>query len=243
MKMRDMETMSRFPSLSRLRDTQLLLSQKPLPYVAGNRAEVDAYWRACVSTNPRLWNGPFFMFDGVRIEDGVLHGTGYRTDFATFLHWRAHGRSQELVHITGTSLPVTEDGALFAVQMAAHTANAGEVYFPAGSFDPNDLRNGVFDVAANIGRELLEETGFLLECDRPDEGFVAVFENGCLHVAKQSRLPGCFGTCAAMLSSHQLATGDDEIESAIAIRRNDHSRMRLRSSARMLADWHFSSAG
>ena len=43
--------------------------------------------------------------------------------------------------------------------MAPYTANAGKVYFPAGTPDPLDVRDGVLDMAAGVEREMIEEVG------------------------------------------------------------------------------------
>lgn len=228
--------------IRRLETLRLALSDAPLRFERENRPEIEAYWAAAIAANPRLWNGPSFMFEDVRIEGGVLTGTGHRTDFATFLHWRDNGRPADAVHITGTSLPVTRDGALFAIRMAAHTANPGAIYFPAGSFDAADVVDGMFEVTRNIARELAEETGLGFHEADAEAGLTAVFDRGAIHITRRNLLEADFAACAEILRRHQAETGDDEVDGAVAIRRGDGSHLALKPYAKALAEWHFENA-
>jgi hypothetical protein len=220
-------------------ETGLELTDAPLAFESENRKQIDKHWAEAVAAKPRMWNGPFFLFTDAEIAGGMLRGMAHRTDYATFLFWRDHGRPHDIAHITGTSLPVTADGALFAVRMSAHTANAGNIYFPAGSLDEDDLDGGRFDLTRSIARELAEETGFIMGGTVIDRDYAVARAEGCYHVTRRNRLPHDFATCARLLAQHQAAGGDDETDAAVAIRKDDDSRALLRPYARILADWHF----
>lgn len=219
--------------------TDLTFTGLPHPWISGHQSAIDAWWADARRSNPRLWNGATVLFRDARVEDGVLRAEGFAADFASFLYWRDNGRDPAVTHITGTSLPVTADGALLAVRMAAHTANPGQVYFPGGSFDTvDDLVGGRLDVPANVVREMAEETGIDARRHGLQTPLIAVFDAGAWHVALRIRLSLTFAECVDAMRAHQAATGDDELDGALAIRGLDDAE-RLKPYSRMLAEWHF----
>jgi 8-oxo-dGTP pyrophosphatase MutT (NUDIX family) len=89
-----------------------------------------------------------------------LRGSFFETDYANFHAWLRWGRpSANAYDCFGAAAVMSSDGAFLLAQMATHTANAGRIYFPCGTPDPSDIRNGTVDFDYSTSRELLEETG------------------------------------------------------------------------------------
>ena len=89
-----------------------------------------------------------------------LRADFFETDFASFLAWRDWGFPDESVfNGFGMGALQSSDGAFLLGEMGSHTANAGRIYFPAGTPDPDDVRDGAVDLAGSIVREVTGETG------------------------------------------------------------------------------------
>jgi 8-oxo-dGTP pyrophosphatase MutT (NUDIX family) len=70
------------------------------------------------------------------------------------------------------------DGAFLLGEMAPHTMNAGQTYFPAGTPDPADIFDGRVDLEASARRELLEETGIAADESAIQPDWTIVFTPG-----------------------------------------------------------------
>lgn len=130
------------------------------PFAAARKAEIDAHFASARAAKPQLWNGRVLLGRDPRFADGTFAAEYFETDFASFMSWRDWGFPDASV-FNGFGMGVlrANDGALVLAEMGAHTANAGKVYFPGGTPDPNDVRNGRLDIEASIIRETEEETG------------------------------------------------------------------------------------
>lgn len=138
----------------------LRFDREPWRFATERRAEIDAHFEKLQRAKPQLWNGRVLLLRSGEIADGVLTGTYFETDFASFIAWRDWGFPDKSIR---NCFPMAAlraaDGAFLLGVMAAHTASAGYVYFPAGTPDPNDIVGETVDLERGVMRELTEETG------------------------------------------------------------------------------------
>lgn len=225
--------------IHQLEQTLLTISDDPLPFMEGRRAEIDAYWDKVTAPNDRLWNGEFFLFSDVEILDGTLSARGHKTDFATFLYWRDNGQDRALAHVTGTTFPHFADGSLLTIKMAQHTANPGRIYFPAGSFDASDIVDGKFDPIINARRELKEEIGLELQASWLSGPLLVSQYKNAFHICQAARLPVTFEQLEKSWQEHRANGGDDEIEKLHAICHPDDIPLEMPAYAAALCRHHF----
>jgi hypothetical protein len=146
--------------ISRVERLDLHFVPKPWAFADQRRGEIDEHFAAAQRANPRLWNGRVLVMRDHEISGGVLRGSFFETDYASFHAWLRWGcPPAEACDCFGTAVVQANDGAFLLAQMAAHTANAGRIYFPCGTPDLSDVRGEKVDFDGSIGRELLEETG------------------------------------------------------------------------------------
>lgn len=171
----------------------LRFEPKPWRFAEQRRTEIDAHFLAAQRANPKLWNGRVLLMEKYEIADGALHGSFFETDYASFHAWLRWGRPPAGAYdCFGAAAVQASDGAFLLARMAAHTANAGHVYFPCGTPDPSDLRDGAVDFDHSIRRELLEETGLDAALLVPDPGWIIVEESARVVAYKilRAREPG-----------------------------------------------------
>jgi hypothetical protein len=139
---------------------ELRYAPRSWPFADARRGEIDHHFAALKRAKPGLWNGRVLLLHEHAIDDAVFRGAYFDTDFASFIawhHWGCPDRTIANCFSVGALRGV--DGGFLLGVMAEHTANAGKIYFPAGTPDPDDIVGARVDLAGNIWRELAEETG------------------------------------------------------------------------------------
>ena len=144
---------------------------EPTPW-AFAEAEADriaGYWAELCARKPALFNGRVLLLArralAPRAAGGLrFSGAYFETDYANYVAWRDWGHPGERVENCFSMAALrAADGAFLLGEMAPHTMNAGQIYFPAGTPDPQDLLDGKVDLDGSARRELLEETGLRAE--------------------------------------------------------------------------------
>jgi ADP-ribose pyrophosphatase YjhB (NUDIX family) len=139
---------------------ELAVAPRRWAFADERRAEIDAYFAALRRQKPALWNGQVLLLHEHVLVDRVLRGTCFATDYASFLAWRDWDFPDRSVrNFFAMGALRSSDGAFLLGVMNAHTANAGRIYFPGGTPDPDDVVDGKVDLDGSVRRELQEETG------------------------------------------------------------------------------------
>jgi 8-oxo-dGTP pyrophosphatase MutT (NUDIX family) len=148
------------PQIHRVTTLDLKLEPFAWPFAHERRAEIDAHFAAQQRQKPKIWNGRVLLARKPVFEDRRFATSYFETDFASFLAWRDWGfPDKDVFNGFGMGALRCADGAFVMGEMAGHTANAGRVYFPAGTPDLDDIDGGMVDIVGSVTREVEEETG------------------------------------------------------------------------------------
>ncbi|HVX74232.1 MAG TPA: NUDIX hydrolase [Devosia sp.] len=204
-------------------DVDIRFVAEPWPAPAALRAHVPAIWARLVAANPHLWDGRILGISGVgggppRVEAGVLRGEAREDSFSAFMAWRELGWPEiGLRNVFGSAVLISADGAVLLGRMGATTANAGQIYPPAGSLEPADVADGRVDVFGSLARELGEETG--LDAGEARAGAtVAIFDGPRISVARALHFPVASAELAARVRANLERQVERELADIVVVR-------------------------
>jgi len=212
------------------------------PFEIANHAEIERNWSAEKSRRPALFDGTVVLLSELRHSAGRLLGRCHAIRYATFLHWRNKPSAPGAEHVFAQAMLVSRDNALIAIRMASHTANAGSVYFAAGSFEPIDFVDGVAAVDLNMIREVGEETGLDIGAARRDKQYHVLSTDSGTMITRRHFLDLDAEAIAGRIRGFVAAEAEPEIDGPVVIRGPHDLPAGLKPYMRPLVEWHFSGA-
>lgn len=192
------------------------------------RADIAVYFQALKRSRPSVWNGRVLMLRNKTIVDGAFSGEFFETDFASFDAWRRWKRPDPSVGDCFAAIALfAADGGCLLGEMAAHTANAGLIYFPAGTPDPGDVVDGVLDLEASAWRELAEETGIAQHALTAEPGWTVINERSRTALIKAARADEPAGRLRARILDNIAAQAQPELADIRIVRDPDDLNDRM----------------
>jgi 8-oxo-dGTP pyrophosphatase MutT (NUDIX family) len=154
---------------------ELAFAPKDWAFANERRAEIDGHFAEQQMRIPALFNGRVLVMHTHELSGGVFRGAYLETDFASFLAWRDWGYPDRSMRncFAPAGLRGSDGGFVLGV-MSEGTANAGRVYFPAGTPDLSDVVGDIVDLGVSVTRELHEETGLSASEFEADPGWYVV---------------------------------------------------------------------
>jgi hypothetical protein len=189
------------------------------PFAEARRDDIAAHFEARRRATPQLWNGRLLLMRDFAIAGGTLRGLYFETDFADFLAWRDWDfPDPAVVNCFPMGALRASDGAFLMGVMGKHTANAGRIYFAAGTPDRDDLRGGTVDLLGNVLREIGEETGLTAADLAISPGWHAVVDGPRVAVMKPVAVPLAAAEAQARMLRHLATEKEPELSDIRIVR-------------------------
>jgi 8-oxo-dGTP pyrophosphatase MutT (NUDIX family) len=203
------------------RVTTLDLMVRPVrwPFAEERRAEIAAHFAEKQRERPQLWNGRILLGRDPVFSDGHFAATYFETDFASFLAWRDWGFPDSAV-FNGFGMGALRacDGAFVMGEMGHHTANGGRVYFPSGTPDLDDVRDGALDIPGSVIREIEEETGLIIDDYQAETDWHCVVTGHAIAMIRILNLDMPGEVIRARIEANLAAQADPELSAIHLVR-------------------------
>lgn len=144
-------------------------------FARDHAAEIDRYWDEASCGKSGMFNGTVLVQHRGRVEGRTFRAAYMPVEYKQFLAYqRLPVPASEVRNGFGMAALRTADGCFLLGEMGAGTANAGKIYFAAGTPDMGDVRDGRVDLAGSVVREMCEETGLTEGEVRVGSGWTAI---------------------------------------------------------------------
>jgi 8-oxo-dGTP pyrophosphatase MutT (NUDIX family) len=185
-----------------------------------NRAFIEENWKRRTADTPKMFNGRVLLLSKLEFSQDLCRNTYFEANYADFVAWidsdypdRSIANGFAMGALRGS------DGAFICGVMSAHTANAGRVYFPAGTPDLSDLKpDGTVDLAASLTRELIEETDLQDGEFHVDDEWIIVQRWPTIALLRMVTLPMTAEEGAALIRANIAKDSEPELQDVRVIR-------------------------
>lgn len=198
----------------------ITLSPDPLAFSLREEARIAATFAAAKAGNPALFDGPILLFSRPQLDGTRLSATAFRTRYSSLTTLIAHpATGRDAYNLFGAAAIVGSDGGVVLGRMGPRTAGAGEVKFPGGTPDEDDLTaDGRVDILGSIAREMEEETGLKAAEARLDQDLILVDDHPYFAVVGVLRFPQTAEQLAERVRAFLAADPDPELAGVEVVR-------------------------
>ena len=206
--------------LVHLSNAQAILVKGQHPFEVENHDAIAVTWQRLQAENPAVYNGRTVLAESWCVHEGVFRAVCREVNYATLLHWLKGSRGNSWavpLHFYAAPAIISGDSKALMGRMAAHTANAGRIYFPSGSMEREDFTDGMADFAGNMRREVLEETGIDLADAKAGEEYLLWQGRGVAALIREYRFEEAAETLRLkMLEFCRSEKSDGELDDILA---------------------------
>ena len=110
------------------------------------------------------------------------------------------------------------DGAFVLGEMGQHTSNAGRIYFPSGTPDPDDVKGETLDIAGSVVREVEEETGLTPADYRADSAWDCLSTGVAAAMMRTLHVDAPGATLAARIEANLARQHEPELSAIHVVR-------------------------
>jgi 8-oxo-dGTP pyrophosphatase MutT (NUDIX family) len=174
--------------------------------------EIADHWRRRVAANPSLFDGAVLLANRVERRNDTLEIDCFRTSFSRFLAWRDFGfPDRRVFNVFAMPALRSADGAFLLGEMGPGHSLAGSRFFPGGTPDLDDVKDGRVDLFGSLVRELAEETGLTLDNAHIEPGWRIVYDGRRVACLKLIDSPATASELAAAAALHIASEEEPEL--------------------------------
>ena len=196
------------------------LGEHDWAFAREERAAIAAFWDKRQAGAPAMFDGRVLLQSEGHVEGGIFRARYFETAYSNMLAWLQMGVPGRMPR-NGFAMAAlrASDGAFLLGKMGENTANAGKVYFAAGTPDLGDVTaDGKVDLAGSVTRELMEETGLRLDEVRVGTGWTAVFAEKRIAFMREVAIDMPADAARRLILARMQTLHEEELSDIVIIR-------------------------